>query len=163
DYKVPDAQALASLDEAERRTRAAAVDQPGDGATDFLPPESEAPPVPPWVDAWHDSRVNVAILAALLSVLTSICLFQATLARPRPAAMEPVGCAREAPVDGQVHRGRGRAGVGADGDRPGGGDPRDRAVQDCDHLEIHSCLALCALRRCLAGNRAVLGAGLLPL
>ena len=85
DYKVPDAQALAKLDEAERRTRAAAVDQPGDGATDFLPPEAEASTSPPWVDAWHDSRVNVAILAALLSVLTLIFIFQATLARFRLA------------------------------------------------------------------------------
>ena len=85
DYKAPDAQALAKLDEAERRTRAAAVDQPGDGATDFLPPGAEAPTAPPWVDAWHDSRVNVAILAALLSVLTLIFIFQATLARFRLA------------------------------------------------------------------------------
>jgi NosR/NirI family nitrous oxide reductase transcriptional regulator len=85
DYKVPDAEALAKLDEAERRTRAAAVDQPGDGATDFLPPEAEAATVPPWVEAWHDSRVNVAILAALLSVLTLIFIFQATLARFRLA------------------------------------------------------------------------------
>src|SRR5438552_13772843 len=62
DYKVPDALVL-------------------------LPsaPESEEAQVAPWVEAWSDSRVNVAILAALLCVLTLIFIFQATLARFRLA------------------------------------------------------------------------------
>jgi NosR/NirI family transcriptional regulator, nitrous oxide reductase regulator len=87
DYKVPDAQALASLGESERRARAAAVDQSGvaDGKDGDFALDSEPPPVPPWVEAWHDGRVNVAILAALLSVLTLIFIFQATLARFRLA------------------------------------------------------------------------------
>ena len=89
DYKVPDAQTLASLDEAERRARPVVADQTG-GAdwqdTDFqLALEFEPPPIPPWVEAWHDSRTNVAILAVLLSVLTLIFIFQATLARFRLA------------------------------------------------------------------------------
>ena len=49
-------------------------------------PEPEPPPpVPTWVEAWNDARVNVAILAALLSVLTLIFIFQRTLARYRLA------------------------------------------------------------------------------
>jgi NosR/NirI family transcriptional regulator, nitrous oxide reductase regulator len=60
DYKVPDALVL-------------------------MPSEPEPPQVPAWVEAWNDARVNVAILAALLSVLTLIFIFQATLARFRRA------------------------------------------------------------------------------
>jgi NosR/NirI family nitrous oxide reductase transcriptional regulator len=45
----------------------------------------EKPPVAAWVEAWRDSRVNVVILAVLLSVLTLIFIFQATLARYRLA------------------------------------------------------------------------------
>ena len=41
--------------------------------------------MPAWVDAWHDSRVNVVMLAVLLSVLTLIFIFQATLSRFRLA------------------------------------------------------------------------------
>jgi NosR/NirI family transcriptional regulator, nitrous oxide reductase regulator len=87
DYKVPDAQALAKLDEDERRTGPVAADQTGvaDGKDGDFQLDSEPPPVPPWVEAWHDSRVNVAILAVLLSVLTLIFIFQATLARFRLA------------------------------------------------------------------------------
>jgi polyferredoxin len=86
DYKVPDAQALASLDEGERRTRPVA-DQTGvaDGKDGDFQLDSDPPPVPPWVEAWHDGRVNVAILAVLLSVLTLIFIFQATLSRFRLA------------------------------------------------------------------------------
>ena len=58
----------------------------------LMPPEPEPPPVAAWVEAWHDGRVNVAILAALLSVLTLIFVFQATLrenlAIARPGATE---------------------------------------------------------------------------
>ena len=45
----------------------------------------EAPPVAAWVEAWHDGRVNVAILAVLLAVLTAIFAFQAQLSRSRRA------------------------------------------------------------------------------
>src|SRR5205085_969254 len=48
-------------------------------------PEPEEAQVAPWVEAWSDARVNVAILAALLCVLTLIFIFQATLARFRLA------------------------------------------------------------------------------
>ena len=43
------------------------------------------PPVAAWVEAWRDNRLNVAILAVLLSALTLIFVFQATLARFRLA------------------------------------------------------------------------------
>ncbi|HEY4403322.1 MAG TPA: 4Fe-4S binding protein [Xanthobacteraceae bacterium] len=45
----------------------------------------ERPPVAAWVEAWRDSRVNVAVLAVLLSVLTLIFAFQSVLARSRRA------------------------------------------------------------------------------
>jgi NosR/NirI family nitrous oxide reductase transcriptional regulator len=50
------------------------------------------PPAPPvdarsaaWIDAWHDARANVAILAALLVALTAIFVFQDRLSRARRA------------------------------------------------------------------------------
>jgi NosR/NirI family nitrous oxide reductase transcriptional regulator len=50
------------------------------------------PPAPPvdaraaaWIDAWHDARANVAILAALLIALTAIFVFQDRLSRARRA------------------------------------------------------------------------------
>jgi transcriptional regulator of nitric oxide reductase len=43
------------------------------------------PPVATWVEAWNDARRDVVILAVLLSVLTLIFIFQATLARHRLA------------------------------------------------------------------------------
>jgi NosR/NirI family transcriptional regulator, nitrous oxide reductase regulator len=50
------------------------------------------PPAPPvdaraaaWIDAWHDAKANVAILAALLIALTAIFAFQAPLSRSRRA------------------------------------------------------------------------------
>jgi NosR/NirI family transcriptional regulator, nitrous oxide reductase regulator len=45
----------------------------------------DEPPVPAWVEAWRDARVNIAILAALLTVLTLIFMFQAQLSRSRRA------------------------------------------------------------------------------
>jgi hypothetical protein len=49
-------------------------------------PELELPPpVPTWVEAWSDARENIVILAVLLTVLTLIFIFQATLARYRVA------------------------------------------------------------------------------
>jgi NosR/NirI family nitrous oxide reductase transcriptional regulator len=52
-------------------------------AAHILMPEPE--PVPVWVEAWRDARVNVAILAAMLSVLTFVFVFQDFLARSRRA------------------------------------------------------------------------------
>jgi len=49
----------------------------------LMPPEPEPPPVPAWVEAWHDARANLVILAALLTALTLIFIFQAQLARHR--------------------------------------------------------------------------------
>jgi NosR/NirI family transcriptional regulator, nitrous oxide reductase regulator len=91
DYTVPDLQALTSLDDArgEPRAQPAVAEQTAakDGKDDDfqMSLESEPPPVPAWVEAWNDSRVNVAILAVLLSVLTLIFIFQARLARSRRA------------------------------------------------------------------------------
>jgi polyferredoxin len=48
-----------------------------------MPPEPELPLIPAWVEAWHDSRVNIAMLAVLLAVLTLIFAFQSRLARSR--------------------------------------------------------------------------------
>jgi NosR/NirI family nitrous oxide reductase transcriptional regulator len=79
DYTVPDPNALTSL--AEKRP--AAAEQPAD--TDLSLADNEPPPEPVWVEAWRDSRVNVAILAGLLSVLTLIFAFQSLLARSRLA------------------------------------------------------------------------------
>jgi len=45
----------------------------------------EPPPVAAWVEAWRDNRLNIAILAVLLSLLTLIFVFQATLVRFRLA------------------------------------------------------------------------------
>ena len=45
----------------------------------------DEPVVAPWVEAWRDARVNVAILAVLLVVLTAIFAFQAQLSRTRRA------------------------------------------------------------------------------
>jgi NosR/NirI family transcriptional regulator, nitrous oxide reductase regulator len=50
-------------------------------AAHILMPEPEAVPV--WHEAWRDARINIAILAAALIVLTSIFLFQDRLARSR--------------------------------------------------------------------------------
>ena len=45
----------------------------------------EAPPVAVWVEAWRDARVNVAILGAMLTILTLIFVFQAQISRSRLA------------------------------------------------------------------------------
>jgi NosR/NirI family nitrous oxide reductase transcriptional regulator len=84
DYKIPDLNALTSLDDA---ARPADVDPGvGDSNSDVqVSADAEPPPIPVWVEAWRDSRMNVAILAVLLSVLTLIFVFQATLARSRLA------------------------------------------------------------------------------
>jgi polyferredoxin len=43
----------------------------------------DEPAVAAWVEAWRDARVNIAILAVLLTALTAIFVFQAQLARSR--------------------------------------------------------------------------------
>src|SRR5712671_3251351 len=112
DYNVPDLQALTtSLDDTRGERRAqlpppqaaeGRVGETGAGASTNAdarrPTEPQAslapalvealddsPVVPAWVEAWHDARLNVAILAVLLSVLTLIFVFQAKLARSRLA------------------------------------------------------------------------------
>jgi transcriptional regulator of nitric oxide reductase len=49
------------------------------------PAEPEPVAVAPWVEAWSDARLNVAVLTALLAALTLIFAFQSTLARHRLA------------------------------------------------------------------------------
>jgi NosR/NirI family transcriptional regulator, nitrous oxide reductase regulator len=45
----------------------------------------DEPAVAAWVEAWRDARLNIAILAALLTALTAIFVFQEQLARSRLA------------------------------------------------------------------------------
>jgi transcriptional regulator of nitric oxide reductase len=90
DYKVPDVQALTKQDDApaERRAQPVVADQvaAADGKdSDLLLPLDTEQPVAAWVEAWHDARFNVAILAVLLTVLTLIFIFQDALARHRRA------------------------------------------------------------------------------
>jgi NosR/NirI family nitrous oxide reductase transcriptional regulator len=85
DYKLPDslpssAAPAASAPAADSKAQdIAALAQPE------LDLDLDQPPVAAWVEAWGDARVNVAILAVLLSVLTLIFIFQAQLARYRLA------------------------------------------------------------------------------
>jgi NosR/NirI family nitrous oxide reductase transcriptional regulator len=84
DYKVPDAYVLQVPDPNVVISQPQPQPQPEPQAEPE--PESDMPPpVPIWVEAWSDARVNIAILAVLLSVLTLIFIFQATLARSRVA------------------------------------------------------------------------------
>jgi transcriptional regulator of nitric oxide reductase len=98
DYKLPDLQALTALDDTISEQRAQPVAQSGEkGDKERDPPGAHALPLPnasdvwnespepAWVEAWRDSRTNVAILVLLLSVLTLIFVFQTTLARSRLA------------------------------------------------------------------------------
>jgi transcriptional regulator of nitric oxide reductase len=105
DYNVPDLQALTtSLDDTRRAQLPPASPQAGataagagtdaDAQRPAEPEASLAPalvdaldesPVPAWVEAWHDARLNLAILAVLLSALTLIFVFQAQLSRFRLA------------------------------------------------------------------------------
>jgi transcriptional regulator of nitric oxide reductase len=43
----------------------------------------DQPPVAAWIEAWRDSRQNVALLALLLSALTFVFIFQERLSRSR--------------------------------------------------------------------------------
>lgn len=45
----------------------------------------EAKPTPLWLEAWHDARIDIAILVGALIVLTAIFAFQDRLARSRVA------------------------------------------------------------------------------
>jgi NosR/NirI family nitrous oxide reductase transcriptional regulator len=99
DYNVPDLQALTTspppqVGEGRLGETGAAASTNADAQRSAEPEASLAPalvealddnPVPAWVEAWHDARLNVAILAVLLSVLTLIFVFQAKLARSRLA------------------------------------------------------------------------------
>ncbi len=89
DYNVPDLQALTSRDDtaSEPRGQPAAADQTADAKDGNLqlPLDLDLPTTPAWVEAWHDARMNVAILVVLLSLLTLIFIFQATLSRFRLA------------------------------------------------------------------------------
>jgi NosR/NirI family transcriptional regulator, nitrous oxide reductase regulator len=99
DYNVPDLQALTASplpQAAESRVgeTGAGASTNADAQRPAAPEASLAPalvealdesPAPAWVEAWHDARLNVAILAVLLSVLTLIFVFQAQLARSRLA------------------------------------------------------------------------------
>jgi NosR/NirI family nitrous oxide reductase transcriptional regulator len=86
DYKLPDLSALATPDDAARPV---VIDQTrvveSKERDVQLSTEVDPPSVPVWVEAWRDSRVNVAILAVLLSALTLIFIFQSMLARSRRA------------------------------------------------------------------------------
>ena len=84
DYKIPDTHVLQIPGPRVLKPQP----QPQPQSQSELEPEPEPellPPVPAWVEAWSDARVNIALLAVLLSVLTLIFIFQATLARSRAA------------------------------------------------------------------------------
>jgi polyferredoxin len=107
DYQLPDLQALTHLDDtiSAQRVQTPVVDAAAakDGkdtkeskigeASPLAGPESSPAQAddgsesetPAWVEAWRDSKTDVAILAVLLTVLTLIFTFQATLARFRLA------------------------------------------------------------------------------
>ena len=83
DYKVPDTYILQVPD--PRAVVPRPQEQPPPEPQVELEGELLAPPIATWVEAWSDARVNIAILAALLSLLTIIFIFQAALARVRLA------------------------------------------------------------------------------
>lgn len=86
DYKLPESLPNITTTAAAAPPVAAASETaplPGLDALDL----DSAPPVPAWIEAWSEARVNVAILSILLSVLTAIFIFQAQLARHRMAHM----------------------------------------------------------------------------
>jgi hypothetical protein len=82
DYKVPDTYVLQVPDPSVlvRKPEPPPEPQPVPELQLELPP-----PVATWVEAWSDARVNIAMLAVLLSLLTLIFIFQARLARSRIA------------------------------------------------------------------------------
>ncbi len=87
DYKLPDLSAVAATPATSASTTPASASDAAVAAPQ-LELDSDAdfpPPVPAWVEAWQGARVNVVILAVLLTVLTLIFVFQARLARHRLA------------------------------------------------------------------------------
>ena len=83
DYKLPDSLPAIAAAAPAAAPDASAQESAGPPALDFdldLPP-----PLPAWVEAWNDAKMNVAILAVLLTALTAIFMFQARLARHRLA------------------------------------------------------------------------------
>jgi NosR/NirI family transcriptional regulator, nitrous oxide reductase regulator len=84
DYKIPDAYVLQVPDPNVVMPQPQAEPQPEPQPEPQLELEP-FPPVATWIEAWSDARINIAILAVLLSVLTLIFIFQATLARSRVA------------------------------------------------------------------------------
>jgi len=90
DYKVPDAYVKpGQLPQATPQQTAQAQTAETDAAAQLdqaLQLEDDLPPpVPAWVEAWSDAKLNIAILAVLLTLLTLIFVFQARLARYRMA------------------------------------------------------------------------------
>jgi transcriptional regulator of nitric oxide reductase len=98
DYNVPDLQALTTSPPQAGESRVgetgagastdASVQRPAEPEASLAPGLVEAlddSAIPAWVEAWHDARVNVAILAVLLTALTLIFVFQAQLSRSRLA------------------------------------------------------------------------------
>jgi transcriptional regulator of nitric oxide reductase len=91
DYKLPDLDAITALAaRSEPRAQPPVADRTGTAGEDKdgdveVQSEPEPPTSAVWVEAWHDSRMNVAILSVLLSALTLIFAFQAKLARSRRA------------------------------------------------------------------------------
>ena len=84
DYKIPNAYILQVPDP---DAPAPAPEPPPEPQPqpELVPELDLLPPVPTWIETWNDARVDIAILAVLLSVLTLIFIFQATLARSRVA------------------------------------------------------------------------------
>ncbi len=95
DYKVPDsfvsgagtpAATVASAPDSKAAPGQVLAPQPELQPQPELDLGLDLPPtVPAWVEAWSDAKLNIAILALLLSVLTLIFIFQARLARFRLA------------------------------------------------------------------------------
>ena len=82
DYKIPDTYVL----RVPAPTVVVRKPEPAPEPQPEPEPELELPPPDPiWVEAWRDARVDIAILVVLLSMLTLIFTFQATLARSRVA------------------------------------------------------------------------------
>jgi NosR/NirI family transcriptional regulator, nitrous oxide reductase regulator len=89
DYKVPDLEALTRRDDSGAQAPAAqgqpAIAGDADKDSDLQIALDTEAGAPAWVDAWKDAKLNVAILAVLLTVLTLIFIFQAQLSRYRLA------------------------------------------------------------------------------
>jgi len=80
DYKVPD---VYVLQVPAPNVPAPKPAPPAEPQLELEPQPELLPPVATWVEAWSDARVSIAILAVLLSALTLIFIFQATLTRVR--------------------------------------------------------------------------------